>query len=66
MKLLHVLPSLLAFLNVASAAKSFAGSNLYYAAGLSSSEQTTLFRYRITDSEPSLCSCNPARCRAPA
>jgi hypothetical protein len=37
--------SALAVSEVARAANSFAGSNLYYAAGLSSSQRATLFRY---------------------
>jgi mannan endo-1,4-beta-mannosidase len=43
MTFLSFLPALLALGNVVSAANSFAGSNLYYAAGLSSSERATLF-----------------------
>lgn len=32
---------------VVQAAHSFAGSNLYYAAGLSSADRTTLFKYAV-------------------
>jgi hypothetical protein len=36
--------SLLAFATAALAANSFGGNNLYYAAGLSSAQQDTLFK----------------------
>jgi hypothetical protein len=41
--MLSKIGSLLALASTAFAANSFAGSNLYYAAGLSSSQQDTLF-----------------------
>lgn len=43
MKLLKALSLVLGLAKYANAATSFAGSNLYYAAGLTSSQQTTLF-----------------------
>ena len=43
MKLLKALILVLGLAKYANAATSFAGSNLYYAAGLTSSQQTTLF-----------------------
>jgi mannan endo-1,4-beta-mannosidase len=43
MKLLKAVSLVLGLAEYATAATSFAGSNLYYAAGLTSSQQTTLF-----------------------
>lgn len=43
MKLLKTLSLILGLAEYAAAATSFAGSNLYYAAGLTQSQQTTLF-----------------------
>lgn len=43
MKLRYALTLVLGVAEYATAATSFAGSNLYYAAGLTSSQQTTLF-----------------------
>lgn len=43
MKLFKALSLFLGLAEYAIAATSFAGSNLYYAAGLTSSQQTTLF-----------------------
>jgi hypothetical protein len=43
MKLYNALTLALGLAEYATAATSFAGSNLYYAAGLTSSQQTTLF-----------------------
>lgn len=43
MKLLHLLGTSLGLLALSSAASLFAGSNLYYAAGLNQEQQTTLF-----------------------
>jgi mannan endo-1,4-beta-mannosidase len=43
MKLRNALTLVLGLAKYATAATSFAGSNLYYAAGLTSSQQTTLF-----------------------
>jgi hypothetical protein len=47
MKWLGAFASCLAFNSVALAANCFAGSNLYYAAGLSSAQRATLFRYSV-------------------
>lgn len=43
MKLLKALSLVLGLAEYAAAATSFTGSNLYYAAGLTQSQQTTLF-----------------------
>ena len=43
MKGLRILGALAGLCNCASAASLFAGSNLYYAAGLNEAQQTTLF-----------------------
>lgn len=43
MKLLKAVSLVLGLAEYAAAATSFAGSNLYYAAGLTQSQQTTLF-----------------------
>lgn len=43
MRLLNTLSIFADFAAYASAANSFAGSNLYYAAGLNQAQQTTLF-----------------------
>lgn len=43
MRLLNTLSIFAGFAAYASAANSFAGSNLYYAAGLNQAQQTTLF-----------------------
>jgi mannan endo-1,4-beta-mannosidase len=43
MKISNILSALASFTATASAATGFVGSNLYYAAGLSTAEQTTLF-----------------------
>ena len=43
MKIHNAFTIVLGLVEYAAAATSFAGSNLYYAAGLTSSQQTTLF-----------------------
>jgi hypothetical protein len=43
MRIHHALSLVLGLADYAAAATSFAGSNLYYAAGLTRSQQTTLF-----------------------
>jgi mannan endo-1,4-beta-mannosidase len=43
MRLHYALSLVLGLVDYAAAATSFAGSNLYYAAGLTQSQQTTLF-----------------------
>jgi hypothetical protein len=47
MKWFSALSATFALCGIARAANSFAGSNLFYAAGLSSTERQTLFRWIV-------------------